>query len=126
MRMGRGIVPSSGPTCFFRLPRLFSWWAARAKATVPRAVAKRTFRRPGVNRSCENADCAGEGVVAGHVSLRKGPGTQGQGTMAERVRDTAASPLKGGKVPSPRGWGHWVPDTVRHKAQSSQALCFPP
>lgn len=61
MRMGMGTVPScsppiSGPTCFFFRRRLFSWWAARAKATVPRAVAKRTFLRPGVNRSWENAD----------------------------------------------------------------------
>lgn len=66
MRMGRGTVPRcsppiSGPTCFFLRRRLFSWWAARAKATVPRAVAKRTFRRPGVNRSWENADCRQRG-----------------------------------------------------------------
>lgn len=59
--MPRCSPPISGPTCFFLRLRLFSWWAARAKATVPRAVANRTFRRPGVSRSCENADCRERG-----------------------------------------------------------------
>ena len=59
--MPRCSPPISGPTCFFFRRRLFSWWAARAKATVPRAVAKRTFRRPGVNRSWEKADCRRRG-----------------------------------------------------------------
>lgn len=63
-------LPISGPTCFFFRRRLFSWWAARAKATVPRAVAKRTFLRPGVNRSWENADWREE--ISGLVMSPKG------------------------------------------------------
>lgn len=76
MSVGRGTEPScstprSGHTCFFRRLRRFSWWAARAKATVPRAVANRTFLRPGVSRSWEKADCREGGGVLG----RPGAGT---------------------------------------------------
>lgn len=71
--MPRCSPPISGPTCFFFRRRLFSWWAARAKATVPRAVAKRTFRRPGVNRSWEKADCRRRGGAAAYISLGELP-----------------------------------------------------
>lgn len=71
--MPRCSPPISGPTCFFFRRRLFSWWAARAKATVPRAVAKRTFRRPGVNRSWEKADCRRRGGAAGYICLGELP-----------------------------------------------------
>ena len=85
MRTGRGTVPRcsppiSGPTCFFFRRRLFSWWAARAKATVPRAVAKRTFRRPGVNRSWENADCRARGRRLVTAPWESCPGSTWQGT----------------------------------------------
>lgn len=39
--------PLSAVICFFLCFLLFSWWAARARATVPSAVANRTLRRPG-------------------------------------------------------------------------------
>lgn len=38
---------------------------------MPRAVAKRTFRRPGVNRSWEKADCRKRGRRLGYISLEE-------------------------------------------------------
>lgn len=43
-------------TCFRFLPRLFSWWAVRARATLPSAVANNTFFKLGVSFSWENID----------------------------------------------------------------------
>lgn len=37
--------------CFLFLPRLFSWWAVRARATLPSAVANSTFFKLGVSLS---------------------------------------------------------------------------
>lgn len=42
--------------CFLFLPRLFSWWAVSARATLPSAVAKSTFFKFGVSFSWENMD----------------------------------------------------------------------
>lgn len=41
-------------TCFLFLPRLFSWWAVRARATLPSAVANSTFFKFGESFSWEN------------------------------------------------------------------------
>lgn len=43
--------------CFLFLPRLLSWWAVRARATLPSAVANNTFFKLGVSFSWENIDC---------------------------------------------------------------------
>lgn len=43
--------------CFLFLPRLFIWWAVRARATLPSAVANNTFFKLGVSFSWENIDC---------------------------------------------------------------------
>lgn len=42
--------------CFRFLPRLLSWWAVRASATLPSAVANNTFFKLGVSFSWENMD----------------------------------------------------------------------
>lgn len=43
--------------CFLFLPRRFSWWAVRARATLPSAVANSTFFKLGVSFSWEKMDC---------------------------------------------------------------------
>lgn len=43
-------------TCLRFLPRLFSWWAVKARATLPSAVANSTFFKLGLSFSWENMD----------------------------------------------------------------------
>lgn len=54
--MPTGFCASLSTTCFLFLPRLFNWWAVRARATLPSAVANRIFFRLGLNFSWENID----------------------------------------------------------------------
>lgn len=61
-----GIPTVFGPSftwsaCFLFLPLLFSWWAVRASATLPSAVANSTFFRLGESLSWEKIDWKQEG-----------------------------------------------------------------
>lgn len=47
-------------TCLRFLPLLLSWWAVKARATLPSAVANSTFFKLGLSFSWENIDCRQE------------------------------------------------------------------